>query len=724
MAQSFEIAYQTSLSGQSGGPLPETRPLLQIQQPYSQSVGFPQNTLPPPLFNGQPVPCAPTPDSGPYTGLEIQSRRPVPSGELNTSTSVDSVRSSGLQSDHTTPAHMLLEEWPLMRPFIVGVDYLNELKENGRKASDYPVWLEQNRGLLRIWGVGEEPGNPEGSTYSNVSSPAPRKDDHPLSDQSDSSTINGNLYQESTRFEGGLGLDGRPNFEAQVLWQLHGSYMQNMHSLHPFLDPRKIYIMIEEFSEQANAMPIPGRPGIKRERSTSHFGEPCFLGGAIERSLRNAIVLLILALGKVCLYKGKVLPAPQDASSATAKRARGYTQDFPRHNAGFDHESSEDRPSNIEVLPGMAYFAYATDILGYQHSGNTAAHAQAMILATLYLNQYSRVLESWSWIERACSITKLLIKPDYNELRRDTYLDIKASLSSSERYRLKLIMRICWTCMQLGSDIRAELATLPASSASGYQNDIMYPEGFFEEEETSMMIISLRVILNESHNALYGNSGRKSFDVSNLREVANYARSHVDMLESWRKLLPLGLAWKDDDPPATDLKIARLRAKYYGGLYMILRPYLRIAIHTFTPLPQQNLLAATADLAEDQRQVIETACQCIDAAIRSTIAFDRVGANPDSSYEEFQSTRTERLVVTNIFGTLHAQFGNIIVLTAVARSPLHQYLPSSTKLTKSNLAALITRTISVLSECAPNSPILKMDLEILENVRRQQKSSR
>ncbi len=126
------------------------------------------------------------------------------------------------------------------------------------------------------------------------------------------------------------------------------------------------------------------------------------------------------------------------------------------------------------------------------------------------------------------------------------------------------------------------------------------------------------------------------------------------MLERWRRVLPLVLAWNDEDPPATDLNIARLRAKYYGGLYVILRPYLRIAIDIFEPSSQQNSPAATADLTEDQRKVIEVACQCIDAAIRSTIAFDRVGAEPDSPYGEFWSTRTKRLVVTNIFGTLHA----------------------------------------------------------------------
>ena len=200
----------------------------------------------------------------------------VPSGEPNTSTPikredmlvvtpgpatpVDSVRTDysgtdgsrenvGLQSDHTTPAHMLLEEWPSTLPFIEGVKYLNKLKENNQKVSDYAIQLKQDRGLLRIWGVGEEPGSPEGSTYSNVSSPALGKEDHPPSDHSNSSTINGSSYQESTRFEGGLGPDGRPNFDFQVLRQLYDSYMQNIHSLHPFLNPREIHRMVEEFGE-------------------------------------------------------------------------------------------------------------------------------------------------------------------------------------------------------------------------------------------------------------------------------------------------------------------------------------------------------------------------------------------------------------------------------------------------------------------------------------------
>ena len=72
---------------------------------------------------------------------------------------------------------------------------------------------------------------------------------------------------------------------------------------------------------------------------------------------------------------------------------------------------------------------------------------------------------------------------------------------------------------------------------------------------------------------------RRSFDTHNIKEVAHRATAHVRILEDWRRVLPPTLAWNDDDPPATDINVARLRAKYYGSIYVILRPYLRIANH-------------------------------------------------------------------------------------------------------------------------------------------------
>jgi hypothetical protein len=176
----------------------------------------------------------------------------------------------------------------------------------------------------------------------------------------------------------------------------------------------------------------------------------------------------------------------------------------------------------------------------------------------------------------------------------------------------------------------------------------------------------------------------------------------------------------------------------------MLRPYLRIATHQVTypsshqssqrnpQWSQPNLPMASGevstptsrsaqmvDLSETQQQIVEVASQCIESAIQSTIAFDRVGAPNDSPYEGFKSTRTTRLVLTNIFGTLHAQFGNMLVLAAVFKSRIYSHLPANTSLTPRNLDALFTRTFDVLADVAPNSPVLKVDLDILRNVRHQ-----
>ena len=77
---------------------------------------------------------------------------------------------------------------------------------------------------------------------------------------------------------------------------------------------------------------------------------------------------------------------------------------------------------------------------------------------------------------------------------------------------------------------------------------------------------------------------------------------------------------------------------------MILRPYVRIVI--------QFVRNEDDRLSDD---MIETSRICIDAAIHSTIAFDRVVATSNSNCVHFDAgSRIHRLVVINIFGTMHA----------------------------------------------------------------------
>jgi hypothetical protein len=461
---------------------------------------------------------------------------------------------SGLQSDHTTPAHKLFGEWQSMAPFCRGVDYIEKLLEGGHEVSEYPMLLERDRGLLRVWGVGkgqdlndgaQGPGSPDSCGDTDASSPASGKEGLWGYAPADTSNTQSNDIPESdlrpnqSENAGGLGTDGRPDFRESVLWALYDSYIENIHKLHPFMNASKLRRMIGEFSDQyspdydskhagppaANTFAKnPLNHGPKRKRSGSAYYEPWSAKGAIERSLRNALVLLVLALGKVCAHH-EPLPSPQSDKTSHTKGNWGLHTD-----GDFEsHTPDDDRPRNIDILPGMSYFAYATDILGNQQGGNTIAHAQAMILAALYLSQFARVLESWSWISNACRVALVLIKAYREKLNRNWYLKNIASRSPLERSRLNQILFVYWTCLQLESDILAEMSILPPSRISEFQSEIAYPQGVYDSvpvesrteedwkkfadpqrQESQMLMYSsqiwLRVILNEAHNMLYGRS--------------------------------------------------------------------------------------------------------------------------------------------------------------------------------------------------------------------------
>ena len=153
-----------------------------------------------------------------------------------------------------------------MAPYCRGVDYIEKLLEGGHEVSEYPMLLEQDRGLLRVWGVGEGqdlndgaqgPGSPDSGGDADASSPAPGKEGlwgYPPADTSSPGTVPGEIPSSHPRQEkendGGLGPDGRPDFRSHVLWALYDSYIENIHKLHPFMNASKLRRMIKEFSEQ------------------------------------------------------------------------------------------------------------------------------------------------------------------------------------------------------------------------------------------------------------------------------------------------------------------------------------------------------------------------------------------------------------------------------------------------------------------------------------------
>ena len=164
---------------------------------------------------------------------------------------------------------------------------------------------------------------------------------------------------------------------------------------------------------------------------------------AFERSISTATILLVLALGRMCEWK-KPLPGIRHLNEPKERNIglhfaslNGHGQS-PRH---FSHGMSplsssyvmgktsvpspvsnypQNLPSpkstvdesirNIDVVPGLSYYAPATDILGNLHGSNDLAHVQAYLLAGLFIGQMARTFESFNWISSACRACRFLVR--------------------------------------------------------------------------------------------------------------------------------------------------------------------------------------------------------------------------------------------------------------------------------------------------------------------------
>lgn len=166
----------------------------------------------------------------------------------------------------------------------------------------------------------------------------------------------------------------------------------------------------------------------------------------LEKSPETALTLLVMALGKICEYRA---PLPGTVSDGVTNHpaypyspSRGQTDSPPppysqpmRHSpsasshstvgtsapspmsagrlAGSSPRSSVgELPSssrNVDVIPGLAYYAHATDILGNLTGLHDLIYAQCCLLAGLYAGQLANTLESLTWIQTASRICRLLV---------------------------------------------------------------------------------------------------------------------------------------------------------------------------------------------------------------------------------------------------------------------------------------------------------------------------
>jgi hypothetical protein len=569
--------------------------------------------------------------------------------------------------DHRTAPHKLIVLWPSVRPL---------LQEAKVDVNDGYVMEAEHYGVLRLYGRVEGIEEQDGTQPGGPASPARSEDSF-----SDAPSPPEGIWgcglpayayptSESRSHQytvGGLKPDGMLDLDQTTVLSLWGSYLKHMHIMHPFLDKAQTRKLIDKFitrdcsnrhrtySNRAVGDGESDRP-IKRHRSNGPTGSQDIGAGEfrreqsinIERFPSDAVIYLVLALGKICTHKAD-LPGSRRSS---------FDKSF----------ASSQMAKNVEVIPGLAYYAKAADILGGQSDGNDLIHAQMFLLAGLYKGQLARVKESMSWIAMAGSVIQTLLDRYklYNDehwtLRKDTGRDHEKGPRLISDLQQNLIVLASWTCLQLESDILAELR-LPSSGIQNVEHLLLMPHNLTEEEKyeglaNNVMLfytaqMFLRKRLNQVHRQLYGPDCLEQ----PLAEVRAILHAHEAILHGWRAMLPPDLKWGGDEPPPSGILSARLRAKYWGARYVINRPFLDYVLHILphvkrgssveevaldvnrNPRDKADIHLFKAIKSMEESEIWKACKRCIEAAMQSTSAFHSI---PD------------RLIVTNIHGTAHA----------------------------------------------------------------------
>lgn len=632
--------------------------------------------------------------------------RPVPPGE------------PAIPINHTTLASLLLD-WPSIKDLT-----RHHVEREGIKyVSEFPIRQEQNRGPLIVYGRGED-GVQQARPVDHGTIDMPDEGSEPASPSpgADFGHLGGMSPPDHVEYKGGvLGFDGNPDFTESKVWTYVEAFREHILNMHPIIQPRILNTWVRQFLDSLPPMPASKAPktpavkptfatttstpsgmhhevtGAKRKRSPgpddatspSQPREKELKAGKPRRTLVNAVVLTVLALGKVCLHRDyvpDVVHAPETQYHGSPASRNGVppspNQPSPPNYAGQGHSAQQsplDHPErgpqsrraslqgqntvragfnlkkNYDVIPGLEYFAYASDIMG-NHLGsyNNIKGVYANVFAGLYLGQLARPLESFAYIHQASHKLQILIRPSLDKLR--SYKHGREFIKEVKFNNLALAF---WTCLQLEVDLIAELQ-LPPSGLLSYEEDMPPPNMSLLHGYNQLILDSypgqlyLRKHLNNIHRMFYSPNESAGAAEEKFKNVGLVA----DSVSGMHWVAP-SFAFLETDPPADNILAARLRAKYWGAQTITYRPFIRQILnfshslnhHPTSPNPpagtefRDDIIApvihpGTKSLGDIDPDVIELARKGIKALVESTRPFHNLGE--------------KRPIITNIFGTAHA----------------------------------------------------------------------
>ncbi|RYP02621.1 hypothetical protein DL764_005703 [Monosporascus ibericus] len=295
----------------------------------------------------------------PYGACEIVQRTEDDSGVHENPGSDAPPGKPAMPLDHTTHPS-LLSRWPAIQALTR--DLLTA--EGIGSIDDFPIRQEQ-RPVFRVFGQGGMSGT-AGRTpgYNDVS-----KLTSPLLNGEAWGQAGGPSHLPQVASVGQvINADGNPDFDSDIVWDYTRSFKVNILNMHPIIGPEELNEMVQVFLDSVSSWNAQStaKAGKKRKRP-AHKGSPAATQSHSRpwRSITNAVVLLVLALGKICSHK---------------------------------------------VISGLEYFALATDIIG--RLGNFGLqHVHSHILAGLYLGQLGRVVESYNHIFKASKLVQAMMRP-------------------------------------------------------------------------------------------------------------------------------------------------------------------------------------------------------------------------------------------------------------------------------------------------------------------------
>ncbi|KAM5361282.1 hypothetical protein ACJA88_014523 [Fusarium oxysporum] len=327
------------------------------------------------------------------------------------------------------------------------------------------------------------------------------------------------------------------------------------------------------------------------------------------QSIHSALVLIIIALGKICLQRDNDPSAAHSAQSppyngltshngdVSLSTSQGYPPNYlsylwsegwplPNEQNEKIRQSSArsfccglDFEENTKETLGSGYFAYATSILRHHSGTSDIKYVYANIFAALYCGQLGRPKDSSAFLLKASGILQIIIQPVLEKMRK-----LKQNGELIQEVEHNQVALVFWTCLMLESDFKTEP---PSSKLLLYEDSIPHPnmrllDGFNKRVcDGYVAQIHLRKQLNHIYQRICTPELSADARHTKLGELSGMP----NVISELHWVLPRFAC--EDGNTRNDVPAARLRAKYWGAQVVTYRPFIQQIISSSDSMRNQ-----------------------------------------------------------------------------------------------------------------------------------------